>query len=76
MTVISARTAEQKSRPSQLDGQCPAAEKRAQGQWPTGLETGAVVQQYELEYLEPREIYLEKVHIRDRIVMLHSDWVT
>ena len=69
MTLISARSAAQKILLARLDGQDPAAEKQSQRRRPAGLEIGAVIQQYKLEYLEPREIGLETVRILDRIVL-------
>ena len=69
MTLISARSAAQKVLLARLDGQDPAAEKQSRRKRPVGLEIGAVVQQYKLEYLEPREIGLETVRILDRIVL-------
>ena len=69
MTLISARTAAQKVLLARLDGQDPAAEKQSRRKRPVGLEIGEVVQQYKLEYLEPREIGLETVRILDRIVL-------
>lgn len=69
MTLISARTAAQKVLLARLDGQDPAAEKQARRRRPVGLEIGAVIQQYKLEYLEPREIGLETVRILNRIVL-------
>ena len=68
-TLISARTAAQKVLLARLDGQDPAAEKQSRRKRPVGLEIGEVVQQYKLEYLEPREIGLETVRILDRIVL-------
>ncbi len=69
LTLISARTAAQKILLARLDGQDPAAEKQTRRKRPVGLDIGAVVQQYKLEYREQREIGLETVRILDRIVL-------
>ena len=69
ITLISARAAAQKILLARLDGQDPAAEKQLRRKRPVGLEIGAVIQQYKLEYLEPRGIGLETVRILDRIVL-------
>jgi hypothetical protein len=69
MTLISARTAAQRILLARLDGQDPAAEKQSRRKRPVGLEVGAVVQPYKLEYRELREIGLETVSIPDRIML-------
>jgi integrase len=69
MTLISARTAAQKILLARLDGQDPATEKQLRRKRPVGLEIGAVIRRYKLEYLEPREIGSETVRILDRIVL-------